>query len=268
MAPEQQFASPKTITMSSTKLGFVVIEDEQAIRKALVNRLNDIDQIEVVGEGISVESGIKVIRDQQPDCVFLDIRLKGGDAFQLISKLLLLHIPIPPIVLNTGHDEFEYAQRTFHDYGEYVIKIWLKPFYENWEDKIDEVIDLINIRKSISREFNYNDKYVVKSKDEIILVPYNEIKYIEASGDISKSRKSLIITYGNQEYLINKTLREVLSDLQSQGFLQINRNTIVNTQHITRFKPQEQMLYLERHSKGFPVGNAYIGNLKSFFAKI
>jgi len=67
--------------------------------------------------------------------LFLDIKIKGGDAFQLLRTLKRKNVDIPPVIVNTGFAEFEYVQKAHNEFGDYVIMILKKPFWEDWAEK-------------------------------------------------------------------------------------------------------------------------------------
>ena len=56
------------------KLKAVIVEDEEASRITLRNYISKYcSEINVVGEGSSVEEGVAVIQECRPDLVFLDV---------------------------------------------------------------------------------------------------------------------------------------------------------------------------------------------------
>ena len=73
--------------MSFRKLKTLVVEDETAIRQELVNALNEIVDIEVIGEADSVEEAYNLVKSVPADLMFLDIKLIGGTAFDLLAQL-------------------------------------------------------------------------------------------------------------------------------------------------------------------------------------
>ncbi len=69
------------------KLTAVIVEDEQASRVALRNYLKKYcPQVELLGEASNINEGEILIRDTNPQVVFLDIEMPHGNAFDLLEK--------------------------------------------------------------------------------------------------------------------------------------------------------------------------------------
>jgi two-component system, LytTR family, response regulator len=100
------------------RLRVVLIEDELPARVRLRAMLQHYEELEIVGESDSVGAGAETIRTTRPDVVFLDIRLMGGTAFNLLQQLAE---PLPAIVFVTAHSD--YAVRAFDVHAiDYLLK--------------------------------------------------------------------------------------------------------------------------------------------------
>jgi len=253
--------------MNSEIIRIVVIEDEKDSRESLITRLNEEQDIEVVGSAASVDLAVMAIDAQKPDAIFLDIQIKGGDAYNLIDRLLRERIPVPAIILNTGFTQIEYAQKALNEYKEHILEIWLKPFYEGWEEKITKAKYFI--RKQVQARHpvssSIDSKLKIKSEGEILLLSIFEILYMEASGDIAKQRKSAIYLGKNDMHVVNKTLKQLHEEMSGKGFIQINRSQLINKVHISKYHIKEQTLYLNYPGMSFPVGNAFKAGLQEYF---
>ena len=53
----------------------IVIDDERLARKELINLLNQLESVEVVGEAVNVDDAKEKIESLQPDVIFLDIQM-------------------------------------------------------------------------------------------------------------------------------------------------------------------------------------------------
>lgn len=137
--------------MSFRKIRALVIEDEAPIRQELVGALNETLEFEVAGEAESLEDGFDLVKNRPAEVLFLDIKLIGGTAFQLLTQLKRHGLPIPPVVINTGFREFEHAQKLHNEFGGEVIAILRKPFYEDWEKHQEKIIEAIYLRNQAER---------------------------------------------------------------------------------------------------------------------
>ena len=84
----------------------VVIEDEEAIREHLVEKLRFFPELDIVGEAASVEDAFNLINKTRPDVAFMDVIIEGGNVFDLLNRLKNRDIPIPYTVLATGYDQY------------------------------------------------------------------------------------------------------------------------------------------------------------------
>lgn len=86
-----------------------IVEDSPAIRARLVELLNLIDNVRVVGEADSPAGAVKGIFDTHPDCVVLDIQLIGGTGIEVLRAVTPLAPEIDFIVL-TNHATPQYRR--------------------------------------------------------------------------------------------------------------------------------------------------------------
>ncbi|GAB3427077.1 response regulator [Niabella aquatica] len=80
-----------------------VIEDDEVIRKSYVSLLQEDETFFVSGAYASVEAALKLLNENQPDVILLDIQLpgiKGVDAIPAIKKIL----PETRIIMLTVHE--------------------------------------------------------------------------------------------------------------------------------------------------------------------
>ena len=81
----------------------LVIDDERLARKELINLLNQLETVEVVGEAVNVEDAKEKIDQLQPDVIFLDIQMPGIDglevAFELRNEQTL-------VIFTTAYDQY------------------------------------------------------------------------------------------------------------------------------------------------------------------
>src|SRR5579871_4911866 len=104
-------------------LSAVIVDDEQLARDELAYLLKDESEIEVVGQGKNGLEAVQLIKEHNPDLVFLDVQMPGLDGFGVIKKLLDKRVPLPKIVFATAFDQ--YAVKAFEVNA---IDYLLKPF--------------------------------------------------------------------------------------------------------------------------------------------
>jgi DNA-binding LytR/AlgR family response regulator len=106
--------------MQMEKLKCVVFEDEDYNRKWLIEKLKTFDELDIVGEAVSINGAFQVLLKTNPDVAFMDIKLIGGDVFALLSRLKTSGVPIPFIVITTGFPE--YVMTALNEYRHYIVQ--------------------------------------------------------------------------------------------------------------------------------------------------
>lgn len=173
-------------------LRVMIADDERIVRKAVraVGRWEEY-HMEIIGEAADGMEALEMIRKEEPDVVFLDMKMPGMSGGDLLEALSGGKIH-PDVVIISGFDDFEYA-RTALKYG--ALDYILKPVDRNEFNRVLE---------NISRHLAGRDKDVVLSApDGDIASQVKERIEKEYEQDISLARFA-------GEYFMNK---DVLSRL-------------------------------------------------------
>src|SRR6476469_9830812 len=101
----------------------IIVDDEQLAREELSYLLKSVGDIDVVAQGSNGVEAVQLIREHNPELVFLDVQMPGLDGFQVIKKLVDKKYPLPQIVFATAFDQ--YAVRAFEVNA---VDYLLKPF--------------------------------------------------------------------------------------------------------------------------------------------
>src|SRR5205814_5991958 len=104
-------------------LSAVIVDDEQLARDELAYLLKNVDDVNVVAQGKNGVEAVNLIREHNPDLLFLDVQMPGLDGFGVIKKLLDKKVPLPKIVFATAFDQ--YAVKAFEVNA---VDYLLKPF--------------------------------------------------------------------------------------------------------------------------------------------
>ncbi|MFA3782740.1 LytR/AlgR family response regulator transcription factor [Melioribacteraceae bacterium 4301-Me] len=220
-----------------TKLKAIIIDDEKLGREIIKNFLVDREDIELIGECSNGFEGIRAINERNPDLIFLDIQMPKLNGFEMLE---LIENP-PIIIFTTAFDQ--YAIKAFEiNATDYL----LKPFSK---ERFDEAIlkakkQLINkeeynssIRSLISKldkRQEYLERIVVKTNNKILLIPIDEINYLEAQDDY------VMIHTTNGKFLKQKTMKYFEENLNPKEFLRIHRSFIVRLKNIKQIELYEK----------------------------
>ena len=252
--------------MQNKKIRVCVIDDEDVIRNALIESINSSKELTVICEAKTVDEGVKTIIDNKPDLIFLDIKLIGGDAFMLLNKLENLNYNIPPLVINTGFDEFKYAQRALNEYKQEVLMILKKPFWEEWDEKGSVILKKYYEHRYQNEVKVKNDRIIIKTRYKIFIVRVKDIVLLKIFNQKKGFNKTLIETE-ERTYEIRKPLNYLEAQLTS-NFIRINRTEIINGNHICEYDHTEQVVYIYGREDGFGVGNRYKLNFLQFLENL
>ncbi len=102
-------------------LSVLIVNDEPLARDELLYLLKSLPDIEVVGQGRNGLEAVNLIRDLEPNLVFLDVQMPGLDGLGVVRRLLEKKIPLPRIVFATAYDQ--YAVQAFDlEAADYLLK--------------------------------------------------------------------------------------------------------------------------------------------------
>jgi two-component system response regulator LytT len=86
-------------------LSALIVDDEELARDELAYLLKNTGEVNVVAQGKNGLEAINLIKEHNPDLVFLDVQMPGLDGFGVIKKLLDKKVPLPKIVFATAVDQ-------------------------------------------------------------------------------------------------------------------------------------------------------------------
>ena len=82
----------------------VIVDDETKSREVLKRLLQEVDlDIDIVGEGDSVESGYELITKEKPQLVFLDVEMLDGTGFNMLEKFDQVDFDV---IFTTAYDKY------------------------------------------------------------------------------------------------------------------------------------------------------------------
>ena len=213
----------------------LVIDDEELARKRVLNLLEEVPDIEVLGECSNGKTAIKQIHGLSPDLIFLDINMKDMNGFEVLQRIEIT--PKPIVIFVTAYDN--YASRAFDvDAFDFL----LKPFKDQRFFKtIDKVLKIsrseadTNFEKRIKELFNVYNKEVrqappmkipIKQGNKTSLINPADILYIIASGYYAEIYTSA------KKYVLRDSLNNLDALLDDRIFFRIHRSTIINIDHV------------------------------------
>lgn len=210
----------------------VVLEDIEPIRKKNIELINKYCPfISVVGETGSVQDGIKIIQEQKPNLVFLDVELLDGSGFEVLESLSPVNFQV---IFVSAFNEYAIQSFKFS-----AIDYLLKPLEPNdlieavrrsEKAMLDKTLEFkLNTLLSNFKNPNYQ-KIVLKTQDKIYSVNIHEIVYC----DSYKNYTSFYLC-DDRKIIVSNTLKEYEMILKPHSFFRTHQSYLINMEHFDHY---------------------------------
>jgi two-component system LytT family response regulator len=209
----------------------LVIDDERLARKELINLLNQLETVEVVGEAIHAEDAKEKIEQLQPDVIFLDIQMPEKTGFDLLEEL----DQVPHVIFTTAYDE--YALKAFQVNAlDYLLKPIEPKRLEEAVLKLQGRMEGIAKREeaeglSNQKKLTLEDQVFVKDGDRCWFVRLSNVRLFESDGNYIK------VYFENFKPMIHKSLNALDERLDEKSFFRASRKHIINLGWVEGIEP-------------------------------
>src|SRR5438309_1926846 len=88
------------------KITALIVDDEEPARDELAFLLKSFPDVEIVGRAKNGLEAVSLIRELNPQLVFLDVQMPGLDGFGVIKRLLEKKVRLPLFVFATAYDHY------------------------------------------------------------------------------------------------------------------------------------------------------------------
>ena len=223
----------------SERLRVVVADDERPARSFLVALLRSFDDVTVVGEATSGKDAVGLIEREKPDLALLDWQMPELDGIGVVRVLNKQEMPL--IAFVTAYDE--YAVRAFEvNAVDYLLKPVEKARLRQTINRAQERIEHAEIVSEQSNRVTaaidayetaikppYLERIPVRRREEVILVPVNQIASIVADGELLN-----ITTIRNERHTITYRLKDLEQRLNPTRFIRLGRGSLANIDAIIK----------------------------------
>ena len=213
----------------------IIVDDEPKSREVLKTLLERFcPAVNVVGVAGGVDDAKKLIEEVNPDIVFLDVEMPGGNGFKLLDETLRNNFEII-FVTSYGHYAIPALRYSAIDYLLKPVEIEeLKNAVQRVEARLAKKGDL----KANYKALNENLQLPV-SQQRIAVHGVNDIRFVSVKEIIrleGDSNYTYIITTTGGKYHTSKTLKDYEELLQGHSnFIRVHKTHIINLDHLTKF---------------------------------
>lgn len=215
------------------KLTAIIVDDMPSALEMLQNDITKqhAADIEIIGTAKSVVEASKLLRQQQPDILFLDIMLGDGTGFDVLE----IHPDLSSkIIFVTASDEFAIKAFKFAAI-DYVLKPYSNEDLSNAINKAKNQItpdkeQLTVLQQSIKQPNLHPKKISLNTSNKIVVV--NLIDIIRCKSDNNYTE---FFMNDGQKIVVGKTLKYFADMLKELDFLRVHQSHLVNLQYIKEF---------------------------------
>lgn len=231
------------------QLSAVIIDDEAIAAESLEILLEDFcPEIKVLAKAYSLKEGIQVLRETEPQVVFLDISLASGKTgFDLLQVLPERNFKV---VFITAHPDYG-IQAIKYKAFDYI----LKPV--DYRELCKCVQDLLKAENTDKQQRNI----LLPSIDGTHLISPDDILYCKAEGSYTR-----FYLEGNKSLLFSRSIKHAEKIIYDQRFMRIHRSYIINTNKVSRFQLGEGG-HVEIEKETLAVSKSYASELGRYFRK-
>jgi len=224
-----------------------VVDDESLAVQRLNRMLAETGRVMVAGSGTDPEAALDALRGAEVDVLFLDIHMPGLTGFQLIERL----DRNIPVVFTTAYDR--YALEAFSVNSiDYLLKPIEAERLAKALDKLERFTvtsgsDVRAIAKMLAKELAPGrrlERIASRVGERTTVLDVGRVTHFFA-----KDKLTFAVANG-REHVVEFTMSELESHLDSRRFVRIHRATIVNVAFVQELYPGVDGLLLKLKDEG------------------
>lgn len=240
------------------------MDDEELARQVLREFLSPHHEVEIAAECANGFEAVKVVAEQKPDLVFLDIQMPKLDGFEVLELIG----PGAAVVFVTAYDS--YAIKAFEVHAvDYLLKpigaerfeAALKRAKERLGGKLpQQTLPPTELTAAARPPSQYLDRIPVRDGTRVFIIPVSKLDYAEAQDDY------VALASEGKKHLKQQTISSLETALDPSRFLRIHRSYIVNLERVARVEPYAKDSHVAVLSNGtqLPVSKSGYTRLRAF----
>lgn len=200
-------------------LNCIIIDDEPLAAELLASYARKTLFLNLIGVFNSAVEGIKVIRENRVDLIFLDIQMPELSGLEF-AKILPKETKI---IFTTA-----FSQYAVDGYKANAVDYLMKPI--SYDDFLAGANRALEWFRSVRQSENASDdRFIfVKSEYKLVKIMFDDILYIEGLKDYVK----IYLTDGRDPVMSLMNMKKIEESLPKQEFMRIHRSYIVHMRKI------------------------------------
>lgn len=210
----------------------LIVDDEEPARERLRQLLTAIPGIEVRGEAADGEEAMRLVAELRPDVVLLDIQMPGPSGLEVVA---CLPAPRPRIIFCTAFDQYAVDAFELH-----AVDYLLKPVNRI---RLARAIERAERREPAEAEAELDRvtrtvpggamRWLARYGDRYRVIPQRDVVYFSSDGGLTR------IHTRERQYVLDPTLNELETRIDTTLFFRVSRAAIVNLDFVTEVRPLE-----------------------------
>jgi two-component system LytT family response regulator len=230
----------------------IIVDDESCFREMIQLYLSDyFPEIKVIVQADNVVDAVRLIDENKPELVFLDIEIKGGTGFHVLQKLKKRDFKL---IFITAFNDFAIQAIKFSAI-DYILKpineFEFKAGVEQALQEIQKEVTSVPIDLLIGNSQEKSDKkLVLRTAQEIHIVNVSEIIRCEADNVYT----TFHIDSG-EKIIVSKGLTEYVDLLESYGFLRPHQSHLINLNFVKKLDKSDGGVIVLKNNTVIPVSS-------------
>lgn len=232
----------------------LIVDDEPKARDLIESFIGNNPDIEITGKASEVDEAIEMVKDNNPDLIFLDIQMPNKDGFEFIRELKDIGAECK-IIFVTAHDE--YAIKAIKSSAfDYLLKPINPQELDQSLGRFRKEMKEISFDKKVDAllsKIDNDHRIRCKTKNGQIWIDPNEIFFCIADGNYC----TIFFAGGRTEFL-SINLGNFSESLPVDTFFRIDRSIVINLKYLVRLDRRKKLcsLVMKGESKEFKISSS------------
>ena len=203
---------------SKVMIHCLVIDDEPLARHSIIDFIEKIDFLEVIGSCASALEASEYVQKGLVDLLFLDINMPYLSGLEFLDSL-----ERPPMVIFTT----AYSEHALEGYRLQIVDYLLKPItFQRFYQASLKAQQLFSLTASAKQQVLADPFLYIRQSEGFQKISWMDILYIEGMQNYAK------LHFKNQVLIIHQTMISLEETLPKEKFFRIHKSFLVKIDHI------------------------------------